>query len=85
MRFSRTVVQEVRECPWGGLKAACPHCVSLTVQEATQRARSRTGNLDVIRLAWLIGLVEKDPGLEQAARRVMWRKPRAKKKSATVV
>lgn len=72
MRFSRSVVRQVRECPWGGLKAACPHCIDLVVDEATRLAHSRFGEEPVIRLAWLIGIIEGDPGLEHAARRVIW-------------
>lgn len=83
MRFDRDVVAQIRECPWGGLKGACPHCVSLVVQEATTRAHSRSGEEPVVRLAWLLGIIERDPGLEQAARRVIWRAKRPKKVDAT--
>ncbi|MGW4991885.1 hypothetical protein ACWEQ3_30235 [Streptomyces mirabilis] len=80
MRYDRDIVQNARECPWGGLKAGCPDCVSSVVYEAFDRARSRTGNLDVVRLAWLIGIIEGDPGLENAVRRVLWRKAPSKKR-----
>ncbi len=85
MRYDRNVVQQVRECPYGGLKAACPHCIDAVVFEARMRAYSRTGNLDVIRLVWLIGIIERDYGLEHAARRVMRRGAQSKEKASTVV
>ncbi|MEU3981781.1 hypothetical protein AB0F77_17055 [Streptomyces sp. NPDC026672] len=85
MRFSRSVVQEVRECPYGGLKAACPHCIPLVVQEATMRAHSRRGEQPLIRLAWLIGIIEREPGLEQSLRRVMRQARATKKNSVTSV
>ncbi len=77
MRFSRSVVQSIRDCPWGGLKAACPQCISLAVTEATTRAHSRTGEEPIIRLAWLIGVIDHSPGLEHAARRVVHRRRKA--------
>ncbi|MET8534024.1 hypothetical protein ABZV67_19300 [Streptomyces sp. NPDC005065] len=74
MRFKRDVVKEARECPYGGLRAHCPHCSALMVEEAARLARSRYGEDAVVRLAWLIGIAQNDPGLEHAARRVMRRR-----------
>jgi len=86
MRFDRNVVQNVRQCPYGGLKAACPQCIDAVVFEATMRAHSRYGEEPVIRLAWLIGIIERDYGLEHAARRLLAAKKKGTvQKAATIV